>query len=222
MLKRLLPAVMVFITLTASAQGVTYDKGKVQRYWIDHTNQYDLHLTFTNKTGVKTGIVYTKLMVDWPSKWVVQFCDDVNCHADFYDRDTFEAIANNAEGDLHITAYPQGNADTAVFQYEIFALSNPSQKDTATVYFYVPWGAGVSEPGKAALKLFPNPATDILNFTTASAGNCQVLDINGRSLITTYAEAGHNKLNIAAIPAGVYFIQVNTADGILRKEFVKN
>lgn len=222
MFKKIFPLVMVLFAFSAKAQEVKYDKGGVQKYWIHNTDQTDLHLTFTNKSGATTGVVYNKLMVDWPKGWIVSFCDDLNCFAELYSSDTFAPIANNGVSELKISVYPQGKADTGMVQYEIFPVSNPASRDTVTVYVYIPWGASVNNLGLNSLQVYPSPASDAIAFKMKESGYCRVLDLNGRSIMEQIVKSGENTVDVSSLTNGVYFVQVTTSSGTFRKQFIKN
>lgn len=74
--------------------------------------------------------------------------------------------------------------------------------------------------------IYPNPATNTLNFqlsaSNAKGVNYQIYHINGKLLSAGRVHQGHNKLNIDSYEQGLYIIQISIADRTLIKKFIKN
>ncbi len=220
MFKIVLSSVIVFFSLNASAQGVTFDNGKIQNFTIPHTDPTDVHLYLTNKSGTATRVAYKKIGVDFPAKWIVQFCDDFNCRATFVD-DTFQTVANNGKVNLKITVYPEGFADTAVIKYEIYGINNPTKRDTVIATVMVQYGASVTTISTLDFQLYPNPAANQLNVFTNSLGKISVINAQGAVVKNISGVAGKNAMDIADLAKGVYVIEVAGSQNTLRKQFVK-
>jgi|GEM_PF-1105960 len=77
-------------------------------------------------------------------------------------------------------------------------------------------GIGVPETETQAIKVYPNPATDVVNvksdFTIKSI---EILSFIGQ---TVYAESNLDtklaQINVSGLGAGVYFVKMNTSDGV--------
>ncbi len=72
-----------------------------------------------------------------------------------------------------------------------------------------------------ALLLYPNPASDYvyLNVAALSPSMVWIYDRQGR-LVDTKVLAG-NVLNVKDLPSGVYFVKVQTRDGVKTSKFIK-
>lgn len=70
-------------------------------------------------------------------------------------------------------------------------------------------------------KVFPIPATDVINVTSKNQSiNIKELinyDINGKEQFRTNNEA----INVNTLLSGTYFIKINTIDGVFTKRFIK-
>ena len=63
------------------------------------------------------------------------------------------------------------------------------------------------------MKLYPNPATDILTVETQTAkGTYQLVDITGKTLFLGTAPAPKFTLDISSLSSGVYFISVTDGE----------
>jgi len=77
------------------------------------------------------------------------------------------------------------------------------------------------------LTLFPNPATSELTLAvdpSVSLTKLSIIDINGKNIQTHTnfnVAASEQKLNVAQLPAGIYFLKVESDEGATSIKFVK-
>jgi hypothetical protein len=77
-----------------------------------------------------------------------------------------------------------------------------------------------------SILLFPNPATNLLNIAfqqpLGSDGNIFITDIHGRVATRQTVEKAqpHLQVNLDDFSAGIYFLNVQTSDGVFAKKFV--
>jgi len=77
---------------------------------------------------------------------------------------------------------------------------------------------------KTAVKVFPNPAKGVLNVQSEQPmlGQLQVFNTAGQLMESLNAQGQQQRsLNLQALPAGLYFLRVQTAEGLTVKRFVK-
>ena len=67
------------------------------------------------------------------------------------------------------------------------------------------------------LAVYPNPASNVVNVMGDGIETVQILDINGRTVMT--AEAG--TINVSSLANGVYFVRAITAKGVATQKIVK-
>lgn len=75
-----------------------------------------------------------------------------------------------------------------------------------------------------AIKLWPNPASNELQFTVSNKMliSANILGYDGRLIFAIEDLRGLEKLSIAALKPGIYLLEVQTEDGILiRQSFIK-
>lgn len=65
-------------------------------------------------------------------------------------------------------------------------------------------------------KVWPNPMRDVLHIE-GEVQKAQIMDMSGRLVVSTEG----NALNVASLPAGVYFLRIVSAEGIGMKKIVK-
>jgi hypothetical protein len=129
------------------------------------------------------------------------------------------------------TIPPSGNNPTLLgFDATTLALGSYAaimkflSNDPATPVLDVPVtldvvGVGIPEIDKLGVMIYPNPAQNNLNIVTNGTFNkVTITDFSGRVV-----SAGNSKtIDISALSNGVYFIKVETAQGISNTKFVKN
>ena len=55
--------------------------------------------------------------------------------------------------------------------------------------------------------LFPNPATDILNFQSEEVASIEVIDVIGRVVLNGNSIKGKNRFDVSNLPAGSYILR---------------
>ena len=72
------------------------------------------------------------------------------------------------------------------------------------------------------LTVFPNPTTDFVNFDwNEGEGTAQIVNLQGSVLRNQVLQQGQNSINVSVLPEGIYTLKLETAEGFLAKQFVK-
>ena len=83
----------------------------------------------------------------------------------------------------------------------------------------------VEEIAAQDIHLYPNPANNTINVDLGEVTtnfNGRIVDATGRTVWVGELEAGANAINIATLPAGLYYMAVVKTDGeVITKKFVK-
>lgn len=81
-------------------------------------------------------------------------------------------------------------------------------------------GTGMSEDTRSALKVWPNPVSQVLRFAgTEGVYDHVVLDGMGRAVLT--GSGAGNVLDVGTLPQGTYTLEVLDARGVRRSRFIK-
>lgn len=87
-----------------------------------------------------------------------------------------------------------------------------------------PGTVGVEEQPEFSLKMYPNPATDILHIavTDGEIARVEMTDMFGRNVPvrTEHNASQQTTVNTSALPSGVYILRVTLRDGTVRTEKV--
>lgn len=120
--------------------------------------------------------------------------------AAFADRDGRATIACNApieQGNMKLSSIAQGYKPLIVTIDRSQLLAIGDQLPVASCQW--------------AIRISPNPTTDVVNIETATATTATLFGATGRPVMTFSLAAGTNRIDLSALPAGVYFLR--TADG---------
>jgi hypothetical protein len=79
-------------------------------------------------------------------------------------------------------------------------------------------GVGIDEVEKIGVMIYPNPVTDKLNIVTnGTISNISITDFSGKVVFKGVSQS----IDISALSKGVYFVKVETAQGISNTKFIK-
>lgn len=94
--------------------------------------------------------------------------------------------------------------------------------------FYAIWqdttvGIAPVLPADGNVSLWPNPTTGEISITLATATDADlyIIDAMGRKLIGSEIVGGKAKISLASLPAGIYTVQIKTAEGIVNSRVIK-
>ncbi len=79
--------------------------------------------------------------------------------------------------------------------------------------------SAVTEIGRTNIRLFPNPTTGVVQLANVSADYVQVFDNTGRLVVQV--EQPGNRLDISAVPAGMYFLKIAESGKVYSARVVK-
>ena len=113
----------------------------------------------------------------------------------------------------------KGSASLLQANYQKFSVA---QTDNSAIWYIHPDGTihsypeGINEAGQGSVRLYPNPASNVLNI--ALDGNevneVVVIDIYGKTVARNTVADGTNTINISRLPAGMYFVQLRTDNAV--------
>jgi uncharacterized protein (DUF362 family) len=167
------------------------------------------------------------------TKYTKTICDDYGLDFRFEDDSLFLAVPDPADlARMQVTVdgqkidkYIIGSFDGVRLPLEGITVSNKTLtvifedrylNSRETVFLYT----GLSGPGtgEEAIRIFPNPATDLLNiaFTTEHPGevSLQIVDVSGRACFSETCHPGHSAqtiipLSVEHLQGGIYYLRIS-------------
>jgi hypothetical protein len=108
------------------------------------------------------------------------------------------------------------------FDYNAPIITNTTQNNFQTVVTTINQNNDANQ-----LKVFPNPANELLNINLQNSviENCIISNALGQTVFSSANEinSNHNiQLNISHLSAGVYFVKVSASDGSYNAKFIKS
>ncbi len=77
-------------------------------------------------------------------------------------------------------------------------------------------------PDLEGVKIYPNPAKEILNIANAENSNIQVYDMLGKLILSRDNISINQELNVSNLSTGTYFIKISNERNVTTKKFVVN
>ena len=78
---------------------------------------------------------------------------------------------------------------------------------------------GISEVNESLFQIFPNPVKNDL-FINGPSGTISLNTISGKEVLI-FTHSAQSKINLSALPSGVYILNINTQNGIISKRIIK-
>lgn len=159
------------------------------------------------------------------------FCFGINCYPPNVNKSPDNITLTAGAEDSSVKTYvdPRGTSGTSIVNYCFYNVSKTDSACLLLTYNVTATGI-VNNSHLKFLKVFPNPATDVLKlaFNTEKAyqnSEIQISDLNGRIVYTESVETkdGLIAINIDILPKGVYICNL-VGDGvtIARDKIIKN
>ena len=132
-----------------------------------------------------------------------------------YDYDNYEYVADYYEGRRVLW----GTSSLLANNYQKFGIA---QADNSTLWYIHPdgtihsWPVSIDLAEESTISLYPNPANDVLNIALqgTEVNEAVVIDIYGKTVARTTVSEGNNTLDISALPAGMYFVQLRADNNV--------
>ncbi|MCL2040800.1 MAG: T9SS type A sorting domain-containing protein, partial [Bacteroidales bacterium] len=105
-----------------------------------------------------------------------------------------------------------------------YTFNNVEADHTIHVVFAEGVGIGDVETWHAAsLQVYPNPTSGTLRVTSDElrVTNVEIFDIVGKACNESRVTRNENEMDISFLPSGIYFLKIQTADGVVTRKVVK-
>ena len=101
-------------------------------------------------------------------------------------------------------------APLTTYYYRVLAYNTVGNSTASnTVEITTDASVGIAENSKKQLRLFPNPAKEVLTINTTETVQDKVTELSGRVLMAGELSATNNTLNISALQNGMYLVHFN-------------
>jgi hypothetical protein len=219
MKKIILAAVMLMFTLSVFSQKTYEIIGTTEKTFFVDENMPDgfksCTIYFHNTSDQDIVIQYEKINIDFPSAWMVNFCDNKDCLPNFPNTGSYASIKPKDTTDMKLDVFPSGGSDTALVQYAIWDQARANDRDTLSFRMFARWGLGWVQSSRVKSQLFPNPsAQKIVTVQGERMTSVACYNLNGQLLVSqNVTDASQVPFDISGLPVGTYLLKVNHAKG---------
>ena len=106
-----------------------------------------------------------------------------------------------------------GSSSLLANNYQKFSIA---QADNSQLWYIHPdgtihtWPVSIDQAEEGTIRLYPNPVNNVLNIALqgSDVNEVVVIDIYGKTVARTTVAQGNNTMDISALPAGMYFVQL--------------
>ena len=112
-----------------------------------------------------------------------------------------------------------GSSSILANNYQKFSIA---QADNSSLWYLHPDGTihtypvSIDQAEEGSISLYPNPASNVLNIALqgSEVNEVAVIDIYGKTALRANVAEGSNTLDISALPAGMYFVQLRADNSV--------
>lgn len=136
-------------------------------------------------------------------------------------------VSNTVTGEWELLTFDMSDAIGYTYPSLVFFTDFPDEARTAGSINHVDnlgWATATSvrKVNNVLLKIYPNPANDMITVQYPGMRQITITNIVGQRIVSQeFQPAGHRLVDISSLESGVYFITLDTADGVVSTRFVK-
>jgi len=212
-------AVLIFC-IGASAQRFSFDPSKsldLEYYKDDYASN---QITITNLTNESLSFRWRLLSNTFSSGWSFSFCDLGSCF--IVPPDSNDMNPTSVGGDAYFICHTQfkGVVDSGALVLFVFEIGDEANGDTVTFRYTTTSVVGMVENGlgEYKIKLFPNPAVDVLYLNIGDPLeilNIEIYNSIGKSVYYAETKPGAplHRMPIDQLASGNYYVGVLFENG---------
>jgi|GEM_PF-1818496 len=135
---------------------------------------------------------------------------------------TFKINADVAINNYALMQAVSGITSTTPYALDITGMYGSLLVNSPTQLLLNAYPTAIDNVQADNLKIYPNPVKDYLRFTIYDLriNKIEILDLAGKTIVNLKSSIV-NQINVANLPSGVYFLKIQTDNGVVTKKFVK-
>jgi hypothetical protein len=219
-MKKFLPIIFLAGTLNCVSQSYTITPAKTVTFTAPAFNVTINDIYMVNTTSSTLSLTWERISINVPAGWDYSMCDLGTCHGGIpQGPNTMNIVAVADSGFLGLNIDPAnipGTGEVKVFVYE---TGNKPNGDTLT--WKITSAVGVEEitSNTKGIKIYPNPATNVLNIKAPGIHGGNISDVLGRTIMTLDLK-GEDQIDVSILPKGFYFLNLEATDRKLFKRII--
>ena len=215
-------------TFTANLSGLTANTGYTYKAFItfNGTTVYGEEMTFTTlPEEVQPCNVPTNLHTTAVEHEVISIAWDADANVTSWNIQYRPVGGDLATATTNTNSYTITGL-TGLTTYEIQVQANCGDgnlSDWTAAITPQTTNVGIENHLLNSIKLYPNPANDVVNVqcTMYNVQSVEVIDVYGKVIKTMNVTENPTRINVSGLANGMYFVRVTTEEGTVTKTFVK-
>ncbi len=185
------------------------------------TYTFEAAIGLQNNTFADLQLGFENIEENMPVGWQTSNCLGANCLPIGVTSGTFSLELMSPDNYIIGHFYPNNITGSGYMRIKVYEVFNPSNFVILTYYGVVGQVTDITQIKEEDVKVFPNPAQDVLNIIvpndTSEKIELRVFDALGRLVKSMMTTQSATQLDIADLQAGVYVVEL----GNVRKKIVK-
>ncbi|GEM_PF-2047708 len=227
MMKKILPVVCFFLSLTFRAQLFSFNPGEHHYAELSLENSTVLFTYITNLTADSVVMEWRKIEDTLPEAglpgdgWFTEMCDPGSCYIDLPNNGVMPGpIAPGEEGFVKLILNPQGQEGSGLVHYWVYPAGQMELHEDFYFHVWTPGTVGIAEQNTESISVYPNPASSVLNIQTHEMGLCKIFSADGKEVRSIHiANPGYTITEVGGLPEGLYLVMLN--DGVTKMEIAR-
>ncbi len=194
----------------ASASGSSGEFELVTYSWVKNIDQ-----------GADTVFWWVRENNNLPSNWQNAICDINTCWGSSVDSSSFVLkFGDSGNVDVHFYPFETGGAGTS----DIYVYRNGDRENGMALTFTANgWTLSKAKAPKSEIQIYPNPAKNefTLKAPVKAGTEIQIINVLGQVVHSVKETGAETKINISALPDGVYMIRFTDNQGKTQMKKIK-
>jgi hypothetical protein len=191
---------------------------------LDPTRAGEYHFYFENVASSSITLRWDQVTATFPNNWIVQLCDNGECHNVPHLGDTMVTFVQGDSSFLKLTVIANNTPGIGTFCYHVW---DTVSGDASDICFNIDATGTAVEPVmlRDRVLVTPTPATDVVRLVAKTGllerGVVKVYDLAGEVVLSQEVIATRrNELNIKGLEDGIYLLRYETKSGSLTQKVV--
>jgi len=209
---RLFTALFFFFLLAKTAFGQTFfpTPAPLLEQEVAPELANECFIFFENPGGDTLRLKWRKVEISFPEDWAIDLCDYGTCYTGIPAQGLMNAAFDTVQPYLKLVVQPGTTPGSGWLWFRVFEENNPDNFTDVFFSVHTPGVTATNDVIQSGLRIFPNPATDVL-FLENPAGNpvpARLYNAAGglqwQGILPPEERA---TLSLNTWPAGPYFLQ---------------
>lgn len=216
-MKRHLPTLLIllltFATGHVQAQNFTIEPNEVSVEVQSFQFEGIAHSLVVNLSPDTTFFMWEREVLAISSGWNSAVCDKNQCHSYGVSTEDFW-LEPGGEGTMDVHAYPFNNEGSAIIKVHVWDVAEPETVVTGSYLFNET--VGVAERLSEAIKIYPNPADDIIFIEQSAAekvNRIELFSLTGKQVMNSSLNTD-NTISVGHLSTGAYVARMFNASGV--------